>query len=269
MNRYYKFCFFTNLRDVVFSDSIGSLSELKQTIESKKTAQLIACPSLPGAGSESSKVAVISDIDSKYPFVFDSFFSDEILYIAPLYGQLKNRQIVIGLFDVLSHLMEGVLSPIAPFIMKQYAKMGFQMVMDIFKRHMQGESFNFQDIMVMSSLAGYTQSFTSVGLLHGISHVLESHGYGDHAFLNACYFEPVMKYNSEKSPKVQGLVSALDQTVDEFLGNIRCITERFKIEKPVVNGPDDISLLIAKDMCTRTNVRLVRQPDIKNILEIR
>lgn len=262
-----KLCFFTNIKERLELDASENISAIKQDLTGKKSATLIVCPSIPGAGSEASKVAVISEKKCKYPLAFDSFFADQIIYIDELYQSLNRNQIMIGLFDVLSHLSEGYLSPIGPFDLKQYAKMGFQAIVRVIKDVHTDKTFDFKEIMVLSSLAGYIQSFTSVGLIHGISHTLEGEGYGGHAFLNACYFASVMDFNAKKSPKVGELTAVLGLSVNEFLTEIEKITNAFNIEKPIVKDISEVSLLIAKDVCTRTNVRLARKSDIESLLQ--
>lgn len=162
---------------------------------SSPNTKLIAVPSIWGSGSEGNGIALEILDGAKKPVVDESlkpdsyYYTDQFLDITP--DVLKKR----GVGDAFSHALEAFFSPLAS---PQLRGMSAELLKDMLKIK------GYEDIkwFEFSLLASQYQEKSSVGLIHGIAHTLEPCTGLGHAELCSLYLYPVLKFNSENSPKV-------------------------------------------------------------------
>lgn len=172
--------------------------------------QLYVIPSLWGSGAENSPVVVWTDDGQKIAKIEHGYFPNFRGIIAEFASKSPQQLRKWGAGDCLSHLIEGLLSPLSKD--EGIANMQAKMISSIIF-----EPVNLNDCawFERSAQACWLQSQTGVGLIHSIAHTLEPKlegvnfkGYAfGHARLCSTFIFPVMRFALEYSEKVRNRFS--------------------------------------------------------------
>jgi len=120
----------------------------------------------------------------------------------------------------------------------------------------------------LSARACRLQSQSSVGLIHGIAHVLEGllrkageHDVPGHAELCATWLSPVSAFNLERSDKPRALMEAYGLDVDALQAAMRRVFDPTLYRRLLPHLRRHWKTVL-RDPCTRTNSVLVRPSSI-------
>lgn len=176
-------------------------------LDQRPDLRLVAIASLWGSGAEASPVAVACEGEHKQPRMEAGLAPDVRVVLPELAAGLSPALARYGCGDAWSHALEGALSPLADegvkaqgaALIKQMLALGV------------GDDPRWFDL---SAAACSLQARSSVGLVHGIAHVLEGPlrlaqpdaGWG-HARLCATYAWPVLHLNMQLSDKWPALAA--------------------------------------------------------------
>lgn len=244
----------------------------------RPTCDLLALPTRFGSGAEANGIAVLDDRGAKTIHIGAGFRPTYRSYWPPCLDTLSDDQIAWSIGDALSHAVEGVLSPLAsPLLRTDLADVLIAML----RLGPSRESSWFE----LSALASAGQAQASVGLVHGLAHVLEapirerlSHdpghpghpghlGHVGHARLCAACLAPVLRFNLARSGKAAAHFDAAGIDVDALLSLADALSG------PARDLPLDWSQTIEthwpqilRDPCTRTNVATVRPGTLPELL---
>ena len=226
-------------------------------INNKSPIKLIAIPSIWGSGAENSRVAVKNENGKKIIFIGDEYLPDIRVQWTELAEDLDDNLIRNACGDVWAHTLESFLSPIANDLIRQEAARILHILTD--------KDFCIDaEWFEISAQSSAVQSKSSVGLIHGMSHILEGKllldtttiKYG-HAALCRYLLLPVMSYNFKHTDKVTTLFGRYEinsvkiiNKMMELYDNTSYQTIRPFIEKHWKE--------ILREPMTRTNCTLVR-----------
>jgi alcohol dehydrogenase class IV len=225
--------------------------------DNNKAWKLIVIPSIWGSGAEASPVVVLNRDNKKDIRMNNKFLPDVRVIIPQLSKSIPESMIKFGCGDCWAHALEGFLSPLA--------EEGLRIELANLINHMLELPLrNDPEWFEISAKACAGQTRSSVGLVHGIAHVLESHAslknselIVGHSMICSTFLLPVMEFNKNYLINWGNLwarhgVNELD------IQNI--ITELFDIE--IYNFLLPILIenwkAVLRDPCSRTNCVLVR-----------
>ena len=219
--------------------------------------RLIAIPSIWGSGAEASPVAVLDGAEGKQIHIDEALLPDVRCIWPELAQTVRAERAREACGDVWAHTLEGLLSPLADETLQQELAGIIQQMLDL---PLAADARWFEP----SALACAAQARASVGLVHGISHVLESplrnafpDSHWGHAKLCSVFLWPVMAFNREHGDKLSRLCAQYD--IDE--------AAVFAVLQDLHSAPaydEALPMLeqhwmdICRDPCSRTNSALVR-----------
>jgi len=222
---------------------------------------LFAIPTIWGSGAEVSPVAVLSGTKK------DIHFNDDLIpdhYV--VWPELAESASVdlqrFACGDVWSHALEAFCSPLATeTIRKQAAELMNEIA--LYPLTFDQRWFD------ASASACLLQARSSVGLIHGFAHVLESvdeasdpAGHWGHAKLCSLFLSPVLSFNLSRSPKVQTLATNFGLDLEKAQVVAKLLFDE-RAYKTAMSTAEQHWEAIARDRCSRTNCILVRRDSLE------
>ncbi|MBK8481474.1 MAG: iron-containing alcohol dehydrogenase [Proteobacteria bacterium] len=228
--------------------------------------RLIAVPSLWGSGAESSPIAVRNTPSGKQITVDPGLLPDVRVLWPELLEGLTDQRLRDASGDVWAHALEGFLSPLAtPELRAELAALMRRMLIVGIGRD--------PEWLELGAAASAGQARSSVGLVHGIAHVLESALACDarglrlgHAALCATWLGPVLRHAEQTTGKVGRLLAeyAVDATAVWATAQALGDPARQRQLLPLLRAQWPA---ILRDRCTRTNCALVRPSALELLIE--
>ena len=255
----------TNLNECTHDEWIQ-----KEKIQPVESETLLAIPTTPATGSEISRVAVFMGKNSKMPIFQKNFCPDMMGYFPGLLNYLPREKLIHSLFDSLSHALEGWLSPLATSFLKEIAQTYAAKILNNLETLLEQKSMKLNPLSVFvdGTMAGFVQSYTSVGLTHSLAHAFEFlHPQENHGKLIMNLMSLVFSFNAEKTPKVELLFKALNYPFGKFKNLLKEARNKYGVCNVLVEPNEDNINLVFRDPCTRTNCRLVRKENVADILK--
>jgi alcohol dehydrogenase class IV len=225
---------------------------------------LILMPSIWGSGAEISPIAVLNRENAKEIFVGDEFLPDAVIYWPELLATISPARARRACGDVWSHALEAFLSPLACDSLRDELA---ALIAEMLRLPLATDPRWFQ----ASARACALQARSSVGLVHGIAHVLEhslrirypKQEWG-HARLCSTFLLPVMNLNRAASRKWADLARQYAIDEDAVWNVVQRLFEReaFAAALPFLR---EKWTKVLHDPCTRTNGALVRARHLEEI----
>jgi hypothetical protein len=248
----------TDCRTLVVVGGGAMMDEAKYFRARERPAmRLVLAPSLWGSGAERSPIVVLNREGGKRIERDVAFLPDEVVYWPPLLQSVPPERARHACGDVWAHALEAFLSPLACEALqsKLAALIGELLGLPL------GVDERWFDA---GARACELQAKASVGLAHGIAHVLEPrlraegpHGMWGHARLCSVFLLPVMALNGQNSTvwaERAGRYAVDAAAVDRVLRELY-EPEPFRGALPLFK---ENWMRILRDPCTRTNGALVR-----------
>ena len=224
--------------------------------------RLVVVPSLWGSGAERSPIVVLNRDGAKHIEIDPAFLPDEVIYWPELLLSVSPKRAGQACGDVWSHALEAFLSPLSG---EETQSELASLINELLHLPLITDVRWFD----ASARACVLQVKTSVGLVHGIAHILEaqmttqypSDGWG-HAKLCSVFLLPVMDFNRKNSCK--WVERAAKYAIDEsgVWAVLKALHESgaYRQALPVLR---ECWSRILRDPCTRTNGTLVRPQAIR------
>ncbi len=251
----------TNLDTLVVIGGGVLLDEAKVwRLRSAPTTRLVAVPSLWGSGAEDSPIAVLNRDGAKEMTVDDALVPDIVALWPKVLESLSEPLCRAACGDVWAHTLEALLSPIASEEVRADTALVLKEVLQL---PLDADLRWFE----LSARACRAQAASSVGLVHGLAHVLEGKLAAampnerlGHAQLCSLFLWPVMMFNAE-ADRFNELLAA--HSIDRDLVFERC-REFFDAELYARLLPfvEEHWRAVLRDACTRTNSALVRRTSL-------
>jgi alcohol dehydrogenase class IV len=219
--------------------------------------RLVLAPSVWGSGAERSPVVVLHREGGKQIEMSAAFLPDEVVYWPPMLRSVTPERARHACGDVWAHALEAFLSPLACEALQSRLAALIQELLRL-PPGVDERWFG------ASARACELQARASVGLTHGIAHVLEPRlrmedpdsDWG-HARLCSIFLLPVMELNRQSSAVwvERSRSHAIDTAAVDGVLRELAEPESFRRLLPLLK---DNWMRILRDPCTRTNGALVR-----------
>lgn len=233
----------------------GTLIDQAKVLRAKHpTVKLAALPTLWGSGAEASPIAVVNENHKKVILMGPEILPDVIVSHPAFAESLPADLMKRACGDALSHALEGFLSPLGNDETRED-------LAEVLKPMLKLPLGYSADWFELSALACAGQSRASVGVVHGIAHVLENEMQWGHARLCSIFLLPVMTFNKTNSPKWP-LLAEHGIKDDEIFAVLRQLFDEqaYAATLPALKAN---WMNVLRDPCSRTNSALVRPSDIE------
>lgn len=163
------------------------------------TFPLIAIPTTCGTGSEVTRSACITDLETQEKLVIiSSYVIPQVALIDPtLLQSLPPRVIASTGMDALTHALEAYVSAKAQPLSDALAIYAIELIADNLRKavHYQKNLENIQNVTIASTMAGIAFTNGFLGLVHAMAHPLGGVFDIPHGVANAILLPYVMKFN--------------------------------------------------------------------------
>jgi alcohol dehydrogenase class IV len=223
---------------------------------------LIAIPSVWGSGAEASPVVVLRDGDTKKIVVDDRYIPDVRVVWPELAATLPQERARVACGDAWAHALEGFLSPLASKALRAELAV-------VIKEMLELPIANDSRWFDVSARACSAQARSSVGLVHGIAHVLEMKAPADappvrwgHAGLCSTWLWPVMTFNLAQSDVAARLLAEYELPWNAIVAKLIDLFDApaFRAQRNAMSAE---WRSVLRDPSTRTNVTLVRPASLQ------
>lgn len=243
------------------------IDEAKRFVhDNAPSVRLIAIPSIWGSGAEASPVVVLNRGGKKDIAMGEEFLPYARAVWPELAATISNERARDACGDCWAHAVEGFLSPLASAELRSEIA---ALIREMLALPLAPDARWFE----VSARAAAAQARSSVGLVHGIAHVIEGPmtaargAEWGHARLCATYLGPVVRFHRRAGTKVKSLFEeyGLDMTAIEQIADQLFDAEHYR---PTLPALEEHWPAVLRDRCTRTNATLVRRDDLQFFLEL-
>ncbi|MBU3098170.1 MULTISPECIES: 1-propanol dehydrogenase PduQ [Clostridium] len=263
-------------------------------MESNKKIKLIAIPTTSGTGSEVTSISVITDKNKniKYPLISEELQPDEAILVAELVCTVPDFITADTGMDVLTHDIEAFVSTRATDYTDALAEKSIKLVFqNLINAYKDGNNLEARTKMHNAScIAGIAFNNASLGLNHGMAHIIGAKFHVSHGRANAILLPYVIEFNSDikdfnsseytyaakrysEIAKILGLPSSnVYQGVKSLIIAINMILKELNIttslketgirEEDFKREVSEMASIAIEDRCTQTNPRVPRLEEI-------
>ena len=228
-----------------------------RTRDAELKCQLIAVPSIWGSGAEASPVVVLDAQGNKDIRIDPKYIPDKRVIWPELAASIPPRRAKEACGDCWAHALEGFLSPLADDELRAD-------LANVMREMLTLPLTNDPRWFEPSALACAGQSRSSVGLVHGIAHVIEAPLRSErptenwhHAMLCAIFLRRVMDLNRAVSDRWNELTSRYELDEQAIFNVLDELIDPQAYATATVHLADNWSTVL-RNPCTRTNCVLVR-----------
>jgi alcohol dehydrogenase len=247
------------------------------SITKRESAQFIAIPTLFGSGAEASSAATFTKAgqSNKSIALSHTFIPDQVILDSLLASDIPQELIISGIFDALTHAIEGYVSPIQNDLVKKYTFETIKVLveeLDNISNQKPTTLESLDNIAYASYWAGIIQNHCSTGLAHSIGHQLTGLNIS-HAKGVASFLVPVMKLNSQSSNAYDQLAENCDfdstvkfiEKIQDLYNKLRPSFDEGTINK-IKNNATNIINGAKNDPTFKTNPVLVSDEQIQSLI---
>ena len=280
-------------------DAAKAIMDFSKKILKTNEIEFIAIPTTSGTGSEVTSFAVITDKQkgTKYPLVSDDLLPNVAILDPELVKTVPDFITADTGMDVLTHALEAYVSTSATDFSDALAEKSIRLVFEyLVKSYKNKDDIEAKEKMHNAScLAGMAFNLASLGLNHGIAHVIGGKFHVPHGRTNAILLPHIVEYNAnivgynnkevsraaEKYAEAAKLVGLPAPNARAGVKNL--VNEIVKMQK-TMNMPttlreckvdtteyaalkDEVAEAALKDACTKTNPRIPTHSDVLGILD--
>jgi alcohol dehydrogenase class IV len=175
----------------------------KNQFLSSTAVKLIAVPTTPGTGSESTSVAVIKEKSgSKKPYVNSLFIPELVILDQNFLTSLQEPQLMEFCGDIFAHAWEGSISIASSTLIQSIAKSSIELLTTSIQNYHSDKQINaLGDMMYAGHLAGIVQGNAFVGVCHALAHSLEVIAQVPHGKGILYLTDPILKWMMKQKEK--------------------------------------------------------------------
>lgn len=280
-------------------DAAKAIMDFSKQIFKINEIEFIAIPTTSGTGSEVTSFSVITDAQkgTKYPLVSADLIPNKAILDPELVKTVPNFITADTGMDVLTHAIEAYVSTDSNDFSDALAEKAIKLVHEyLIEAYKDGSNLEAREKMHNAScMAGLAFNQASLGLNHGIAHIVGAKFHIPHGRTNSILLPYVIEYNANISgynnasysdtakkyaqiAKMLGLESSnvrlgVKNLVNEIKKMQKSMNMPMKLTDCKVNKVDvenllpEIAQLALKDGCTKTNPRIPNDSGIIDILK--
>ncbi|MCB2355854.1 1-propanol dehydrogenase PduQ [Clostridium estertheticum] len=269
-------------------------ANMGSNMESNKKIKLIAIPTTSGTGSEVTSISVITDKNKniKYPLISEKLQPDEAILVAELVTTVPDFITADTGMDVLTHDIEAFVSTRATDYTDALAEKSIKLVFqNLINAYKDGNNLEARTKMHNAScIAGIAFNNASLGLNHGMAHIIGAKFHVSHGRANAILLPYVIEFNADikdfnsneytyaakrysEIAKILGLPSSnAYEGVKSLIIAINIILKELNIpttlkeagikEEDFKREVNEMASIAIEDRCTQTNPRVPRLEEI-------
>lgn len=279
-------------------DASKAIMDFAKKITDVKEMEFIAIPTTSGTGSEVTSFAVITDKakGTKYPLVSEELLPDVAILDPELVKSVPPAITADTGMDVITHALEAYVSikatDFSDALAEKALTLAFKYLLQAYKN---GSDMEAREKMHNAScLAGIAFDSVSLGLNHGIAHIIGGKFHVPHGRTNSILLPHIVEYNADiegYSNKEFSKAAMKYANISKLLGlscgntriGVRSLINEIKKLQKEMNMPtnlkacgvsmieleknkEEIARLALLDACTATNPKAPTQLDVVNIL---
>jgi 1-propanol dehydrogenase len=274
-------------------------NKINCSAKDNKKIKFIAIPTTSGTGSEVTNFSVITDKKKniKYPLVSDDLLPDEAILDAELVTTVPNFITGDTGMDVLTHAIEAYVSTKSSDFTDALAEKAIKLVFEnLIIAYKNGNDVKARKKMHNAScIAGIAFNNASLGINHGMAHIVGGKFHISHGRINAILLPYVIEYNADlkgynlseyteaakrysEVANVLGLpASNVRQGVKSLIGAINKLLKELNmptsLKETGIKAEDfkkeviEMAKIAIDDRCTQTNPRVPSQEEIVTLFE--
>ncbi|MEG2288867.1 MAG: 1-propanol dehydrogenase PduQ [Clostridium sp.] len=279
-------------------DAAKAIMDFSKKITSVKDMEFIAIPTTSGTGSEVTSFSVITDKakGTKYPLVSDDLLPDIAILDPELVKSVPGSITADTGMDVITHALEAYVSTNASDFSDALAEKSLVLSFKyLLKAYKDGSDMEAREKMHNAScLAGIAFNAASLGLNHGIAHVLGGKFHVPHGRTNALLLPYIVEFNadiigyenqdfSRAAEKYATIAKLLGLPCGNARAGVRSLINEIKKLQKEMKMPttlkacgvsmedlsalkDEIADLALLDACTATNPKVPTPLDVIEII---
>lgn len=279
-------------------DAAKAMKDFAKQIIHINDVEFIAIPTTSGTGSEVTSFAVITDNEkgTKYPLVSDALLPDVAILDPDLIKSVPGKITADTGMDVITHALEAYVSTNANDFTDALAEkalvLAFKYLIPAYK---DGKNMEAREKMHNAScLAGIAFNSASLGLNHGIAHVIGGKFHIPHGRTNSILLPYVIDFNadingydtnefSKAAKKYAYIAKLIGLSASNARMGVRSLINEIKKMQKEMDMPtnlkecgiaveevnklkEDIAKLALEDACTSTNPKVPTTLDVVEIL---
>lgn len=279
-------------------DAAKAMKDFAKQIIHINDVEFIAIPTTSGTGSEVTSFAVITDNEkgTKYPLVSDDLLPDVAILDPDLIKSVPGKITADTGMDVITHALEAYVSTNANDFTDALAEkalvLAFKYLIPAYK---DGKNMEAREKMHNAScLAGIAFNSASLGLNHGIAHVIGGKFHIPHGRTNSILLPYVIDFNadingydtnefSKAAKKYAYIAKLIGLSASNARMGVRSLINEIKKMQKEMDMPtnlkecgiaveevnklkEDIAKLALEDACTSTNPKVPTTLDVVEIL---
>ncbi|MDM8128145.1 1-propanol dehydrogenase PduQ [Paraclostridium benzoelyticum] len=280
-------------------DASKAIMDFSKQIFKIDEIEFIAIPTTSGTGSEVTSFSVITDAQkgTKYPLVSDDLIPNKAILDPELVKTVPNFITADTGMDVLTHAIEAYVSTdsndFSDALAEKAIKLVHEYLIDAYK---DGSNLEAREKMHNAScMAGLAFNQASLGLNHGIAHIVGAKFHIPHGRTNSILLPYVIEYNanisgynnasySDTAKKYAQIAKMLGLECSNVRLGVKSLVNEIKKMQKNMNMPmkltdckvnkvdvenllPEIAQLALKDGCTKTNPRIPNDSGIIDILK--
>lgn len=280
-------------------DAAKAIMDFSKKVTKVKQMEFIAIPTTSGTGSEVTSFAVITDKSkgTKYPLVSEELLPDVAILDPELVRSVPAKITADTGMDVITHALEAYVSTKATDFSDALAEKALMLAFKyLLKAYKDGSDMEAREKMHNAScLAGIAFDSVSLGLNHGIAHIIGGKFHVPHGRTNSILLPHVVEYNADiegydnrNFSRAAEKYANISKLLDLSSGNTRIavkslINEIKRLQKEmnmpttlkacgvsveeVEKNKEEIAKLALQDACTATNPKTPSELDVIEILK--
>ncbi|MCR1971265.1 1-propanol dehydrogenase PduQ [Clostridium cochlearium] len=240
--------------DVAKGICVFSSGIIRATDKTKEKPLFVAIPTTSGTGSEVTAFSVVTDKKNnrKYPLYDISLTPDISILDVQLVKSVPKEIVADTGMDVLTHAIEAYVSKNASDYSDALAEKAIRLVFKyLIRSYKDPKDIEAKEKMHNAScLAGMAFNNASLGLNHGMAHVLGGKFHIPHGRANAIVITNVIEYNSnvnDAAKKYRDIAESLNLPCDNIKKGVISLIDEIKKLKKEINIPSIQELTINKD----------------------
>ena len=278
-------------------DAAKAMKDFAKQIVDLKDIEFIAVPTTSGTGSEVTSFSVITDTEkgAKYPLVSDSLLPDIAILDPELVKSVPDKITADTGMDVITHALEAYVSVNANDFTDALAEkaliLAFKYLVPAYKN---GDDIEAREKMHNAScLAGIAFNSASLGLNHGMAHVIGGKFHIPHGRANSILLPHIIEFNadivgyegnnySREAKKYSYIAKLIGLSSSNARMGVRSLISEIKKMQKEMNMPttlkecgvavdevndikEELAKLALSDSCTSTNPK---KPTTLEVVEI-